>query len=324
MMENFEAYPLRFYPILKDRIWGGTLLKDILDKPVTSTTTGESWEISAVEGDVSVASNGIFKDLPLTEIIRQFPEQLLGKSVYKRFGANFPLLFKFIDAREDLSIQVHPNDKLAMERHGTFGKTEMWYVINADPGARLIIGFKEKSSQGDYLKYLEKKELPKILRSYYPKSGDAFYLETGTVHAIGAGIMVAEIQQSSDVTYRVYDWDRVDSAGKPRELHTGLALDAINYDVVNPQREYAKAKNAVNPIVDSAYFTTSLIPVDGVADFDYDGESFRVLMCVDGDCEIHFDSRMERLKLGETVLIPAALQQYQLSGNASILEIRIG
>ncbi len=323
MQVKFEPYPLRFFPILKERIWGGTLLKDFLNKSVTSSATGESWEISAVEGDVSVATNGVYQDLSLTEIIARFPEQLLGTDVYKRFGANFPLLFKFIDAREDLSIQVHPNDELAMQRHDTFGKTEMWYVLKADPGARLIIGFKEKSSREDYLKHLEKKELPQILKSYYPKPGDVFYLETGTVHAIGAGILVAEIQQSSDVTYRVYDWDRVDSDGKSRELHTELALDAINYDVVDPVRKFSTDKNALNPIVDSPYFTTSLIPLDGHVQFLNDGRTFRVLMCVDGGCEVRFNSNSERLQMGETLLVPAALEQYQLTGKASVLEIRI-
>jgi len=189
-----KLYPLQFEPILKERIWGGTKLKSVLNKPITSDITGESWELSTVEGDVSVVSNGEFKGKSLTELIDDNPNELLGTVVYARFGKQFPLLFKYLDAREDLSIQVHPNDELAKKRHNSFGKTEMWYVMQADEGARIIVGFKEDSSPKEYLKHLKDDTLVAILDDVKAKPGDVFFLETGTVHAIGAGLVVAEIE----------------------------------------------------------------------------------------------------------------------------------
>jgi mannose-6-phosphate isomerase len=241
-----KLYPLQFEPIFKERIWGGTKLKTYLNKPIQSDNTGESWEISTVENDVSIVSNGNFKGKSLNDLIDEFPEQILGTKVYEQFGKQFPLLFKFIDAREDLSIQLHPNDELAKKRHNSFGKTEMWYVMQAEANARLIVGFKEKSSANEYIENLNNKTLLSILDSKKVKEGDVFFLETGTIHAIGAGILIAEIQQTSDITYRVYDFDRVDAQGNQRELHLDLALDAINYDVTNAHVEYSKTENQVN------------------------------------------------------------------------------
>jgi mannose-6-phosphate isomerase len=237
-----KFYPLQFQPILKDRIWGGTKLKTYLNKSITTEITGESWEISTVENDVSVIANGFFKGKSLNELINESPEAVLGTKVYKQFGKQFPLLFKYLDAREDLSIQVHPNDALAKKRHNSFGKTEMWYVMQADDDARLIVGFKEKSSPEEYLKSLENKTIIDILDAKKVKKGDVFFLETGTVHAIGAGTVIAEIQQTSDITYRLYDFDRVDANGTTRELHVDLALDAINYNVVDAQKTILKLK----------------------------------------------------------------------------------
>ena len=197
-----KLYPLQFEPILKDRIWGGEKLKTVLNKPITSKITGESWELSTVEGDVSIVANGSLKGKTLTDIIEELPNEILGAKVYKRFGKQFPLLFKYLDAREDLSIQVHPNDKLAKERHNSFGKTEMWYIMQADADARIIVGFKENSSKEEYLENLNNNSLVSILDDVKVKQGDVFFLETGTVHAIGAGLVVAEIQQTSDITYR--------------------------------------------------------------------------------------------------------------------------
>jgi len=192
-------YPLQFEPILKERIWGGTKLKTLLNKPITSEITGESWEISTVENDVSVVANGDFKGKTLNEVIDLYPAEVLGVKVYNQFGKQFPLLFKYLDAREDLSIQLHPNDELAKKRHNSFGKTEMWYVMQADENARLIVGFKEKSSPEEYLSHLNNKTLLDILDTKKVQSGDVFMLETGTIHAIGAGTVIAEIQQTSDI-----------------------------------------------------------------------------------------------------------------------------
>jgi mannose-6-phosphate isomerase len=294
-----KLYPLQFKPILKERIWGGTKLRDCLNKPITSEITGESWEISTVENDVSIVENGSFEGKLLTELINEFPKEILGTKVYEQFGSQFPLLFKFLDAREDLSIQVHPNDELAKKRHNSFGKTEMWYVMQADEDASLIVGFKKKSSKEEYLKNLEDKTLINILDTKKVKKGDVFFLETGTVHAIGAGTLIAEIQQTSDITYRLYDFDRVDANGNTR------------------------AENVSNEIVSCPYFTTNFIPLKDTVSITKNNNSFSVFMCVDGDFTLIVNGDSYHYGKGRTVLLPASITNYQLSGEASILEIYI-
>ncbi|EIA10378.1 type I phosphomannose isomerase catalytic subunit [Flavobacterium frigoris] len=318
-----KIYPLQFAPILKERIWGGEKLKTVLNKPISSKITGESWELSTVEGDVSVVANGELKGKSLTEIIDESPNEILGTAVHARFGKQFPLLFKYLDAREDLSIQVHPNDELAKKRHNSFGKTEMWYIMQADEDARIIVGFKEKSNSNEYLENLKNKTLLSILDDVKVKEGDVFFLETGTVHAIGAGLVVAEIQQTSDITYRIYDFDRVDAQGNTRELHVDLALEAINYDRVDTYRAYSKETNQSNEIVDCPYFTTNFIPLDGIDAVNKKGDSFTVYMCIDGEFELEYNEVTSKYKKGDTILIPAAMNNYVLNGKASILEIYI-
>jgi mannose-6-phosphate isomerase len=320
---NTKIYPLQFTPILKERIWGGTKLRTVLNKPITSDRTGESWEISTVEGDVSIIANGTLAGKSLNELIDSTPEAILGTEVYKRFGKQFPLLFKYLDAREDLSIQVHPNDELAKKRHNSFGKTEMWYVLQADEGSRIIVGFKENSNADDYLENLKNKTLLSILDDVKVEEGDVFFLETGTVHAIGAGLVIAEIQQTSDITYRLYDFERVDAAGNQRELHVDLALEAINYNKVDTHKKYDKELNQSNTVVDCPYFTTNFIPLDGNISVDKTGNSFTVYMCVDGSFELEYEGVKYQYKKGDTVLIPAALKTFVLNGKASILEIYI-
>lgn len=320
---NSKIYPLQFEAILKDRIWGGEKLKTILNKPITSSITGESWELSTVEGDVSVIANGDYKGKALTDLINEYPNEILGTAVYKRFGNQFPLLFKYLDAREDLSIQVHPNDELAKKRHNSFGKTEMWYIMQADQDARIIVGFKEDSSSKEYLDHLKNNTLVSILDDVKVKSGDVFFLETGTVHAIGAGLVVAEIQQTSDITYRLYDFDRKDAQGNTRELHVDLALDAINYNTVNTFKEYTKEVNQSNVIVDCPYFTTNFLPLDGEKAMTKTGDTFTVFMCIEGSFEMEHNKVKYNYKKGDTVLMPAAMNEFTLSGKASILEIYI-
>jgi mannose-6-phosphate isomerase len=318
-----KFYPLQFEPILKERIWGGEKLKTVLHKPITSKITGESWELSTVEGDVSVVANGECKGKTLTDIINEYPNEILGTTVHARFGKQFPLLFKYLDAREDLSIQVHPNDELAKKRHNSFGKTEMWYIMQADEDARIIVGFKENSNANDYLENLKNKTLLSILDDVKVKSGDVFFLETGTVHAIGAGLVVAEIQQTSDITYRLYDFDRVDAEGNTRELHVDLALEAINYNTVKTKKEYSKSINESNTIVDCPYFTTNFIPLEDEISVTKSGKTFTVYMCVEGTFEIEYDNSKLQYKKGDTILIPAAMNTFILNGKASILEIYI-
>lgn len=319
-----QLYPLVFNPILQDRIWGGTKLKTVLGKENLPTeTTGESWELSAVEGNVSIVKNGAFAGKPLTELLEKYPVEILGAKVHKQFGAQFPLLFKFLDAKEDLSIQVHPNDELAKKRHNSFGKTEMWYVMQADEGSRIIVGFKDKSSPEQYLEHLENKNLIEILNEVEAKKGDVFFLETGTIHAIGAGIMIAEIQQTSDITYRIYDWDRVGANGKSRELHVEQALDAMNYNTTDTQKLYNKDVNKSNTMVDCPYFTTNYLPLDGSVQVEKSGDSFTVYICTEGEFAVERNNEAYSFKKGDTVLLPAGLKAYRLNGKATLLEIYI-
>jgi mannose-6-phosphate isomerase len=320
---SIKFYPLQFEPILKERIWGGEKLKTVLHKSIVSKITGESWELSTVEGDVSCIANGELKGKSLTSLIDELPKEILGTEVYKRFGKQFPLLFKYLDAREDLSIQVHPNDELANKRHNSFGKTEMWYIMQADDEAKIIVGFKEKSNADDYVKNLKNNTLLSILDEVPVKSGDVFFLETGTVHAIGAGLVVAEIQQTSDITYRIYDFDRLDTSGNTRELHVDLALEAINYNKVQTKKDYTKNVNDSNGVVDCPYFTTNFIPLDGKITVSKSVTTFTVYMCVEGTFEIEYSNSKLEYKKGDTILIPAAMNAFILHGKASILEIYI-
>ena len=318
-----KFYPLTFTPILKDRIWGGTKLKTYLNKPIVSETTGESWEISTVPGDISVVNNGVLKGKNINEIIDLYPEEILGKSVITRFGKQFPLLFKFIDAKEDLSIQLHPNDALAKERHNSFGKTEMWYVMQADESARLVVGFKNDSNQQEYLAHLENKNLIDLLNEYPVSKGDVFFLETGTIHAIGAGVVVAEIQQTSDVTYRIYDWDRVDANGNGRELHTELALDAINYQTTTSKIDYKEVANKSTAVVDCPYFVTNIIALQETFIWKRTKQAFTVFMCTNGQFEMIVNGEILRYRMGDTILIPACMENLTLRGKATLLEISI-
>ena len=318
-----KFYPLTFTPILKDRIWGGTKLKTYLNKPIVSETTGESWEISTVPGDISVVNNGVLKGKNINEIIDLYSEDILGKSVITRFGKQFPLLFKFIDAKEDLSIQLHPNDALAKERHNSFGKTEMWYVMQADESARLVVGFKKNSNQEEYLSHLENKNLVALLNESPVKKGDVFFLETGTIHAIGAGVVVAEIQQTSDVTYRIYDWDRVDANGNGRELHTELALDAINYQTTPSKIDYKEEVNKSTVVVDCPYFVTNIIALQETFIWKRTKQAFTVFMCTNGQFEMIVNGEILRYRMGDTILIPACIENLTVKGKATLLEISI-
>ena len=222
-------YPLKFRPIFKEKIWGGSKLRNQLFKNTSSDKTGESWEISGVEGNISVVDNGFLQGKSLNDIISEYKESLLGKKIYNKFGTEFPLLIKFIDADDDLSIQVHPDDNTAKKRHKSFGKTEMWYVIDADKNAELITGVCKNTNKGEYSELLLNKQLKTILNFEKVKKGDVFFIPAGRIHAICKGILLAEIQQTSDITYRIYDWDRKDDTGNERELHTESAIDVIDF-----------------------------------------------------------------------------------------------
>jgi mannose-6-phosphate isomerase len=316
-------YPLLFEPISKERIWGGTKLKEVLNKSFDGHQIGESWELSTVDNDISVVVNGAFEGLNLNQLIEKYPTEVLGIKSIQYFGNNFPLLFKFIDAKEDLSIQVHPNDALAKERHNSFGKTEMWYVMQADDNARLVVGFKDKTNKKEYQGHLENKTLVAVLNETPVKVGDAFFLETGTVHAIGAGVLLAEIQQTSDITYRLYDWDRVDANGVGRELHTDLALDAINFEPTNTKLDYEVVKNKSVNLVECPFFNTNILQISEKYNWKKTKESFTVLMCTEGSFTINMLHFKAEFKKGDTILIPAIIDSFDIIGEASLLEITI-
>ncbi len=320
-----ELYILKFNPIFKERIWGGTKLTTYLGKSISGNTIGESWELSDVDGDTSIVSNGHFKGTTLKELLVGFKEELIGKKNYQVFGDKFPLLIKFIDAKNDLSIQLHPNNKLAKERHDSFGKTEMWYVLQADKDASIIIDFKENTNKERYLKHLNNGTLPRIMNVEKVKEGDTFFIEVGRVHAIGAGVMVAEIQQTSDITYRVYDWDRVDADGKSRDLHTELAIDAIDFDMDNDFKvTYSTHENELNEMISCNYFTTNYVPINGVFGKVNMHDSFIIYICVEGSAQIEANGKLEMIKKGETVLVPATIDSFSISGeNATLLEVYV-
>lgn len=319
-------YPLKFHPILKERLWGGTKLKDVLGKAIESDITGESWELSTVKGDVSIVSDGVLSGKSLQELIDENPKAVLGKSVVERFGTDFPILIKFIDAKQDLSIQLHPNDTLAKERHDSFGKTEMWYVMDADKDANLIVGFNKDVSKDEYANSLESDKLLDLLNYESVKEGDTFFINTGKIHAIGAGVLLAEIQQTSDVTYRVFDFNRKDKNGNLRELHTELALDAIDYDKKEDFNvAYHNGSNKVNTMVACPYFNTNYIHLtkDLVQDVTQ-RDSFTIYMCVGGSLEIQNDFGSTHIRKGETVLVPANCEKIMLNTQeAKILEVTI-
>lgn len=319
-------YPLKFKPRFKERIWGGDTLAARMGKKLPEgKKIGESWELSGVEGDISVVSNGKLKGNNLEELIEVYMGELVGEKVFARFGVEFPLLIKLIDARDVLSIQVHPDDELARERHNSYGKTEMWYVIDNEPGSFLYVGFKDKVSREQYLDAVAEGALPELLARWEVRPGDAYFIPAGTIHAIGKGLLIAEIQQTSDVTYRVDDWGRVDDNGNPRELHTELAVDAIDFG--QPQDLNVTATPIINEpvnIADSAYFTTNEIELDGTLERDYASfDSFVIYMCLEGSLKVGYSGGEETLGKGETMLIPAELDSVTLSGKGNLLEVYI-
>jgi len=322
-------YPLKFTPIYKDKIWGGNKIKAILNKDFGDLPNcGESWELSGVEGNISVVSNGYLAGNTLEELIEVYMGDLVGDQVFESFGIEFPLLIKFIDANDDLSIQVHPNDELSKERHNAFGKTEMWVVLQADKGSKLQAGFNQQVDKEEYLEKLENNELTDILNFEEVSAGDVYFIPAGRVHAIGKGILLAEIQQTSDITYRIYDYDRIDKEGNPRELHTDLALDAIDFTIFPEYKSQYKPKlNESVELVKCKYFTTNVLEFNKVVEKDYNQlDSFVIYICLEGTLQIETESGSETIQKGETILIPAVIDSVRLipnSASVKLLEVTI-
>lgn len=301
-------------------------MRSVLGKRLPSgKKIGESWELSGVEGDLSVVANGYLAGNDIEELIEVYMGDLVGDTVYEKFGVEFPLLIKFIDAAEALSIQVHPDDALAAERHNAYGKTEMWYVLDSDADANLYLGFNRNVSREEYLDSVEAGTLSDMLTRVDVKPGDAYFIPAGTIHSIGGGVMVLEIQQTSDITYRVFDWNRTDKDGNSRELHTDLAVDAMDFHrrddldiTVVP-----KPHEAV-PMQSCDYFASSLLSVDETMVRPYvELDSFVIYVCVDGSADMVWDGGREKIAKGETVLIPAEMDEITLEGKARIIEVYI-
>jgi len=308
-------YPLRFKPIYQYRLWGGNKLKEILGKNDAPDMTGESWEISGIPDNTSVVKEGFLEGNDLQELIEVYMGDLVGDSVYERHGTDFPLLFKLIDAHDVLSVQVHPDDKLAAERHQAFGKTEMWHVIQSDPGSVIYSGFNRATNRDEFMQHVAEKRIAELLNAEPANPGDTFFIPAGRVHATGAGILFAEIQQTSDLTYRIFDWNRLEKNGRPRTLHTDLAVDAIDFN------HYSNYRTPSNPVLNRStelvkcpYFTTNMIWMNRPVERDYmDIDSFVVYMCLEGSFLLNYGGEIPLLlKKGKTVLLPALFKDVVL------------
>ncbi|HIZ91075.1 MAG TPA: class I mannose-6-phosphate isomerase [Candidatus Bacteroides merdavium] len=319
-------YPLKFEPVLKQTLWGGDKIIPFKHLNENLSNVGESWEVSAVEGSESVVANGADKGLTLPEMVRKYREELVGEANYARFGNQFPLLVKFIDARQKLSIQVHPDDELAKKRHNSFGKNEMWYVVSADEGATLISGFSRQITPKEYKERVHDGTFDEVLQTCAIQPGDVFYVPAGRVHGIGAGAFVVEVQQSSDVTYRIYDYNRKDKNGKLRDLHISQAMDAINFSDVQDdfRTEYETVINEPVEILTTPYFSVSLYDMTEEITCDYSElDSFVIFVCVEGSCRMIDDAENEvTICAGETVLFPAVTQSVSIipEGKVKLLE----
>ena len=327
-MATEQLYPLTFTPLLKEVIWGGSDIRPFKGLEPDDKKIGESWEISHVDDNFSIVAEGALAGKNLDELIDLYGERLVGKSVQERFGHRFPLLIKFIDARDYLSIQVHPDDELGMKRHNSFGKTEMWYVINAAPKAKLYSGFAVQSSPEDYVRRIEEGTIVDALAEYEVHPGDVFFLPAGRVHAIGAGCFIAEIQQTSNITYRIYDYDRTDAAGNKRELHTELAKDAIDYRLEKDYRTaYTPVADQPVHLVECQYFETNLLDLTQPISRDWSQlDSFVIYICMEGKVTLRDAQGYEvRLHQGQSVLIPAENPSLTLTpeGSVKLLETYI-
>lgn len=315
MVNSQLMYPFLFLPNLHRVVWGGCKLCSYKGLSPIIDCIGESWEVSAIPTSPSIIANGPMVGRNLIDVISEYPVEILGKAVSERYH-QLPLLVKFIDAQKDLSIQVHPNDEMAQREHGKMGKSEMWYIIDAQPGSYLYAGFNKEVTPEEYKEHIRRGTITEILARHEVKTGDVFYLPAGRVHAIGAGILLAEVQQSSDVTYRIFDYNRPGMDGKPRELHTELAAQALNYHVEDEYRTlYSEKVNKANLLIDSPYFTIRV--TESTRPFHrnllkYD--SFVICMCMEGDCHIRIRPTGEEIFLphGHSCLIPAAIADYDI------------
>lgn len=320
---------MKFAPIYKTKIWGGENFKKCFNRTGVPACCGESWEISGVDGCESVVANGFLAGNTLNEIVEVYMGDLVGDSVFEKFGNCFPLLVKFIDAKDDLSVQVHPNDELALKRHNSYGKTEMWYVMGAEPGSKLINGFARDITPQEYQDAIASGDICSVANVMEASRGDVFYMPAGRIHAIGKGLVIAEIQQTSDITYRIFDYNRRDSNGNLRELHTDLAKDALDYKFYNDCKvNYSPVSNQSVPVVDCNYFTTNVLDLDMPVEKDFpEIDSFIIYICVEGKCRLEYDDNHSSIDMqcGESVLVPASIKNlcFYPEGRARLMEVYI-
>ena len=319
-------YPLKFKPIFKDKIWGGRKIKEVLGMDYGPLPNcGEMWLLSGLWEEQSVIANGDFEGDEINDLVETFMGDLVGEGVFDKYGEQFPLLIKIIDANDWLSVQVHPDDELAEKRELGNGKTEMWYVIQADPGAELVSGFNCEMNRMKYIRVLKDNAIESVLNRETAEKGDVFYIPAGRVHALGPGIMVGEIQQPSDVTYRNYDWDRIDVAGMRRELHIPQSLDAVDFDPVEHYKTtYVPMLNKTVSVVESPYFTTNMLHLQGEMAKDYSElDSFVLLMPVEGKILLEWENGSVFVATGEVVLIPNVIEKVSIKAQdeCRLLEI---
>lgn len=324
-MNKPKLYPLKFKPILKKKIWGGKSLLYKDDSIPENSNIGESWEISSVKGSISIVSDGHLKHQNLNTLITYYKEDLVGKSVYNRFGDEFPLLIKFIDAKDNLSVQLHPDDKIAKAKHNSMGKTEMWYVLSAEKDSFIISDFNKNMNKEFYLKSIKQNTIQQHLKQVKVSTGDVFFITPGLIHAIGSGVFLAEIQQTSDITYRIYDWGRLDAQGKSRDLHQKEALDAIDFTPKQPKIDYTKHQNNINKVVHNIHFKTDYLKVKNQFDLDLTSrDSFTILINVGEDAKLKNNHEVYSFKTQETYLIPACISNVSIEAeNAEILMVHI-
>jgi mannose-6-phosphate isomerase len=320
--------PLKFNTIFKEKIWGGDKIQTVLNKDFSPLNNcGETWEISGVKGNISVVSDGEFRGNDLKYLIDKLKGDLVGNKVYQQFGNEFPLLIKFIDANDDLSIQVHPDDELAKSRHNSFGKTEMWYVLDADEGATLISGFNQEMTKDKYLTSFNSGQLDEVLNKENAEAGDTFFIPAGRVHTIGKGLMIAEIQQTSDVTYRIYDFDRTDDSGNKRELHVEEAVEAIDYKKYDDYKSNYSDKTNERILLESCrYFETNkLILTENFLVTLPNIDSFKIYICLEGKATIVTTNSNTVIVKGEVVMIPASTKEFtiEIQEAAQLLETYI-
>lgn len=315
---------LKFEPIFKSVIWGGKRIADFKGMPSQGENVGESWEISPMPGFVSVVAEGKYKGKSLNELISEYGNDIMGGSIMRKYNGLFPLLIKLIDSADDLSVQVHPDDALAAKRHGCPGKTEMWYSISPTEGSYLYAGFSKNIDSAKFRREVAENQIVSSLHKYFTRPGDVFLIPAGRVHSLGPGNLVLEIQEASDITYRIYDYDRRDAKGNPRQLHVEESIEAINFNDCdhNPVSIFPAHTGKTETIASCDYFTSELSGIDGTMTFDLAArDSFTVMIALEGNMTVDADGNTTTLCQGETILVPATVSTLTITGKGSVISV---